>query len=347
MNPLLIVLKASCIMGAAAMVSAPGYRRSSAVVQASGVDARRRRPPGVCRSCRPVCRAGRSRCRPPSPRTQPSSSGPHISEIASPTTVGAAAAETMNAPVAPASVAGGGAAGRLPRRRAPAPAPARSRAMAGSPARSTRRGRRGWRVDATAVRMRQGDGRRFSRPPVAQPRAQHADGVRHRHALDPDSRRGRYVDRRSASRRSSPRAGAHRPPRLPDAADGIRRVRRLLVPPRRVVDCAPSSRGARAGLRRSSDQRRRAGARLRRTPAGTGLRARGLPGACARRQHGAPRAGRRTHACGARSGAQSGSAAPPRPHDGCGDCGRTARAAGRCPGRRRLCERRKRKGRRA
>ncbi len=99
-------------------------------------------------------------------------------------------------------------------------------------------------------------------------------------------------------------------------------------------------------MRRSSDQRRRAGARLRRAPAGTGLRARGLPGAGACCQHGEARAGRGTHARGAGRGAQSGRAGLAWPPGGCRGRGRTARAAGWCPGHRRFCERRKRQRRR-
>ena len=125
-------------------------------------------------------------------------------------------------------------------------------------ARSRRRGRPG--LDAAAARVRRVPGRRSSRPPAAQPRAQHADGFRHAPADHPDPGHGRHVARGPATRRGPSRAGARRAVRLPHAITGVRRLHDLLVPSSRLVGRAPPPHRARAGVRRPRDRGGRPGA---------------------------------------------------------------------------------------
>ena len=147
-------------------------------------------------------------------------------------------------------------------------------------------------------------GRAPRRPPAAKPRADMpmAFGTRRPSIVIPADRR--HVVRRPAARGPPARAGARRPPRLPDPDAGVRGLRDLLVPSGRVVGRAAAAHRARARLRRPRDRRRHRGPRLRRSSARDRVLLRRPPGAGARRQHGAAAAARRPHARGARRRAQ-------------------------------------------
>ncbi len=204
MNLLLIVLKASCIMGAAAIVSALRHRRSSAsfrhlvwTLAVAGLLAL------------PVLSVGLPGWR----VAMPAALAPNAAIVVPP--------DTLEIADSPAATAGAAEATAKPTvgRQASLAAILPGIYLAGVLLLLLRLVHERWQVHRLARRAvdvedaewtqllsecADADGRPASCPPVAQSRAQHADGLRHTHTLDPDSRPGRHVDRGPAPRRSSP-----------------------------------------------------------------------------------------------------------------------------------------------